>query len=171
MKKYGVLAVFVLNLVLSTSPLYAQVQFGGQVNYGTDTDFGVGARVALGLEQLLEGLEITGAFDWFFPDLENDDEDVDYTYFEVNGNVLYKLSLQQTTAFIPYLGAGVNVAHGSLDSEILGNDEVEISDTEVGMNVLGGMKVKLTEDVQPFIECRFEIGGGKQFVVTGGLLF
>ena len=171
MKKYAVLAVLVFSLMLSSGPLYAQVRLGGQMSYGSDTDFGLGARLSLGLDQLLEGLEVAGAFDWFFPDLESDDDDLDYTYFEINGNFLYNFSLQRTTIFIPYAGAGVNIAHGSLDSEILGDDEVEVSDTEVGMNILGGMKVNLTERLQPFIECRFEIGGGEQFVVTGGLLF
>ena len=139
------------------------VQFGVQGSYGEDTDFGVGGRIIGNIGQLLgmQGIEAIGSFDYFFPDCGS----VDCSYFEVNGNVVYRFPLQQAI-FSPYVGGGLNVAHGSVDFFGLG----EASDTKFGFNLLGGAKFHIGI-VQPFAEFRFEIEGGEQFVITGGVLF
>lgn len=139
------------------------LQFGVQGSYGEDTDFGVGGRIIGNIGRFfgMQGIEAIGSFDYFFPDCGA----VDCSYFEINGNVVYRFPLQQIM-FSPYVGGGLNVAHGSVDFFGLGN----ASDTKFGVNLLGGAKFHIGA-IQPFAEFRFEIEGGEQFVITGGVLF
>lgn len=134
------------------------VNFGVQASFADDTDFGVGARVELGLAQLSPRLFAIGSFDWFFPD--------GFDYFEVNANLGYSIPLTSPT-FVPYVGGGLNIARASV--KVFGESH---SDTEVGLNVLGGTKFKpVSARFTPFLEARVELNGGEQFVISGGILF
>ena len=42
--------------------------------------------------------------------------------------------------------------------------------TELGVNVIGGLKLGRGHGA-PFLQARYEVGGGKQLVVTGGIEF
>lgn len=61
------------------------------------------------------------------------------------------------------------MAHGSLSEDITGFD-LGISATEIGANVLGGLRFSVGR-FPVFAEFRVEAGGGKQFVINGGVLF
>jgi hypothetical protein len=143
-------------LVMTPAALAAQVNLGGQASWADDADLGLGARVAVGLPAV--PLEAIGSFDYFFPD-----GDVDY--WEINANVAYSFSLPASPV-TPYAGGGLSYAHVSADLPTGGS----ASDSEVGLNVLGGVKFSLPR-LQPFAEARVELGGGEQFVLTGGLMF
>jgi hypothetical protein len=46
------------------------------------------------------------------------------------------------------------------------------SATKAGLNLLGGTTFKLTgSNLTPFAEARGELGGGKTFILTGGVRF
>jgi len=122
----------------------AQVRFGAQASVADDVDLGLGARVLFSLKQFSERLEGIASFDWFFPD---SGAGVDWTYFELNGNVVYSIPLSNTSALRP-----------------------SASDTEIGLNLLGGSKFG-SGRITPFAELRLELGGGEQFVISGGILF
>ncbi|NIN72286.1 MAG: hypothetical protein GTO46_10300, partial [Gemmatimonadetes bacterium] len=107
------------------------------------------------------GLELTGAFDYFFPEGEG------FDYWEANANLAYKISNPSPVS--PYLGVGLNLARASVRVEAEG-DTVDRSSSEFGVNLLGGARLKLTS-FMPFAEARYELGGGEQFVATVGLLF
>jgi len=148
------LAVF----VLVPSAGYAQLDMGGQLSWGDEFDLGLGARVVLRIPSERVPLEAIGTFDYFFPD-----ED-DLNYWELNTNVVYRIPVQ-VPMLTPYAGAGINIAHVSIDT-----DAVDASDTEIGLNLLGGIKY----DAGPFTsfgELRFELDGGEQFVLSLGVLF
>lgn len=151
----------VLGLLLafsvSADPAPAQVHVGPQLSYAENADLGIGVRAAvydLGEEDELSSWEGVGSFDYFFPGGGVD-------YLEVNLNGLYNFSLGPDTPLHPYLGAGMNVARTSVDGGA--------SDSDLGLNVLGGWKYE-ADTFTPFAEVRIEIGGGEQFVVTGGFL-
>jgi len=134
------------------------VRFGAKASFAEDADFGVGARVEVGLPQLASRVFAIGSFDWFFPD--------GFDYFEVNANLGYSVPVT-STSISPYVGGGLNIARFSVD--YLGHSA---SNTEVGLNVLGGMKFKpAAARFTPFVEGRFELSGGEQFVISGGILF
>jgi opacity protein-like surface antigen len=146
------------------SPL---VRFGLQGNWADEADFGVGARVQFDLDDVYRGLGAVASFDYFFP--EDDDlveslgVDTDTTYWEVNANATYTLRGR----IAPYFGAGLNLAHGSVDLDV-GRFELENEgDTELGVNLLGGVRFAR----HLFAEGRIELGGGEQFVLTAGFVF
>jgi opacity protein-like surface antigen len=145
----GSLALF----ALVPSTLSAQWSLGGQLNYGTDFDFALGARVAWGWP-FEPGAETVASFDLFFPS----DDRVDY--WEVNVNINQPLPIG-TDQLNPYVGAGLNWAHVTVSGA---------SDNRFGLNLLAGLKYA-TPSVTPFGEVRAELGGGKQWVFTGGVMF
>lgn len=178
MKPAGLVLV---TLVLWSVPAAAQVTFGAQGSYGDDSDFGVGARVVFPIgedldqpsESIFSQLRLTGSFDWFFPDcgdggtFDGTEFEIDCTYWELNGNGILPLNFGESID--PYVGAGLNVAHGSASSSVSGF-EAEFSDTEMGLNLLGGLEFG-PSGLPLFAELRIELGGGEQFVLTLGALF
>lgn len=154
----GLLAAF---LVLAAGDLAAQTKFGGQVSWGDESDFGIGGRLAVDAADI--PLEIFGTFDWFFPD---EPPGVDLTYWEINGNLAYLFEIRDAPSIIPYAGGGLNIAHVNRETST-----TDVSDTEVGLNLLGGIRFETQASVQPFIEFRLEVEGGDQFVVSAGVLF
>lgn len=138
-------------LVISVQASSAQAYGGAQVNVGSETDFGLGARLLANIEDA--NLEFVGSFDLYFPD-----EPLDY--WEVNGNVFYHFHLQENPSVLPYLGGGLNVARLSNGAD----------NTEAGLNLGGGIRFPL-ENVSPFVEAKTVISDADQSVLTIGLLF
>lgn len=140
---------------------HAQISFGAQASFADETDFGIGARIYAGLP--LTGLELVGAFDYFFPSEEG------LNYFEVNANALYSLPLAGMTGFRPYVGGGLNIARASVDiPEELEEFLDSSSNTEIGLNLIGGLEFGFGP-IKPFAELRAQISGGEQIVLTGGI--
>lgn len=154
-------------LGLYTQETHAQVRFGAQASFANDVDLGVGARAQFGLKQISERLEGIASFDWFFP---SGDAGVDWTYFEINANVAYAFPLTGSSTLRPYAGGGLNFARISIDYPDLPFAPGSYSSTDVGLNVLGGAKFG-TGALTPFAEVRLQLGGGEQFVISGGILF
>jgi hypothetical protein len=154
MRKLLLTFAFLLFLAGTASEAQAQTRFGVQANLADDVDFGIGARVAISPPGR-SPIKILGSFDWFFPDGPFD-------YWELNGNIVYVVPVQNS-AVAPYLGGGLNVAHISPDGVSFG------SDTEMGLNLLGG--IEFGGALPLFVEARVEVEGGEQFVLTGGIYF
>lgn len=157
--KRTVSALFVAALLLVTAgSLEAQVRFGGQANLADDTDFGIGPRIALDLQELGPRFQFVGTWDIYFPDEENLD------FWELNGNLMYRFDLQQTNAVVPYGGAGLNVARTTIETP--GDD---IDSTDLGVNFVGGAEFPL-QSFTPFLEFRITAEGSEQLYLTGGVL-
>ena len=158
-----VLAVAGVVLVagLAAKPAAAQVQFGANVSWGDDTDFGVGARLGFPLGSSLKAKGITAltTFDFFFPDYGN--------VWELTGNGVYNISTSSGSVS-PYVGGGISFASFSVDNCPA---TVDCSSSEVGLNVLGGLKFKPLGNVVPFAEARFTFRDGSQLVLSGGVYF
>ncbi len=151
----------------TAADLRAQTRFGVQASFGSDdVNFGIGGRATFNLRSLIKtpGFEGIASFDYFFPD---EPAGVDGTYWEINGNLGYTIpNVKGNVA--PYVGGGLNIAHASVTVTGFGSG----SDTEVGLNLLGGVKFKSrTSRLAPFVEARVELGGGEIFVLTGGVVF
>ena len=141
------------------------IRFGVHANWADDAEVGVGARVQVGLADMYEGLRGIASFDYFFP--EEDDDfgvvDLDVTYWELNANLTYTLRGD----LAPYVGTGLNIAHASAGVSAADIDLGDESETDIGLNLLGGLRLSN----RFFAEARLELGGGEQFVVTAGVLF
>lgn len=169
----GVLGIGALGLALGALPLAGQgAAIGPQVSNSRDTDLGVGLRAVLDLGPLDFGLRVIGSFDLFFPDeYELDDGGGiagDADYWEANLNLAYDVGLP-LVPITPYIGGGLNVAHIEL-KDTPNDDAFLLDQTDTGVNVLGGVEIDAGA-IAPFLEFRYEILGGEQWVISGGLLF
>jgi opacity protein-like surface antigen len=170
------LGVFVLSALVVVPtlavPLAAaeekRVHFGLEGNWSDDVDFGLGARVDVGLSGKSDGLGAFASFNYFFPSTPGiEGVDFDSKYWEANANVTYTLHGK----IAPYFGAGLNLAHASVTGTAnVGPDfdiEAEGASTQVGLNLLGGLRV----NERFFVETKIELGGGETFMVGAGVRF
>jgi len=143
--------------------------FGPELNWSSDVDFGIGARGVFPLQSLFPKTPLDGivSFDYFFP---SHPSGTSAHYWEINGNVAYRFRVQRSS-LSPYAGGGLNIAHASASATV-GTTTVSASETKAGLNLLGGTTFKLKgSKLTPFAEARGEIGGGKTFIITGGVRF
>jgi hypothetical protein len=157
MKKTLVMAAAMLCLVAVESASAQGFRWGPELSLATDADLGLGARVEFDLNG--PPLTIIGSFDYYFPGGSHD-------YFEFNGNLVYNFNIPSAPTITPYAGGGLNIAHWSRDT----NDGEDRSDTDPGLNILGGARFDVGSVIL-FGEMKFTIEGGDQFVITGGVLF
>ena len=163
MKKIALLAALALALFGTAQTASAQFDIGAHVGYnldavGTDGDegqafVGASARFYPGVLPVA----ISPAVDVYFV------EDVTFLQFDLNG--LYEIGRGTTTAFTPYVGAGLGLIYTNVDI----GDESE-SNTETGLNLLAGATFELPR-LRPFAQARMTIADGTAVSVTGGVLF
>lgn len=157
----------VLALFVAAAPASAQ-RFGVHANWSDDFDFGIGARVEVDAQGLFTDEEpfsrtfFLGSFDYFFPDCGS----IDCDYWEINAGLAIPIIAADID---PYVGAGVNIANFSVDSELPDEFDYGISDTEFGLNLLGGIRFPLG-GLSAFGEGRLELGGGEQLVLAFGVM-
>ena len=162
-------------LVVATAGVAAaerDVAFGGQISYADDFDLGVGARAVIGTNDVVEGTRAVASFDLYFP---GDEAGVEFSFWEINVNGHYMFPLEEKS-FGLYAGAGLHYANVSVDTPSIdtGFGVIEggsVSDSEVGLNLLGGVDFQTSGSVSPFAEIKIELGGAEQFVISGGATF
>lgn len=166
-KPWLVSAALALLVSLSPDARAAErgVWFGVQADWGSDSDFGVGARIDVSLGFLLKGLESGASFDVFFP---GDDLAADTSYWEANANLVYGFGHLERWAS-PYLGAGVNIARIEASVSALGV-QISAEDTQTRLNLLLGFRLGHGR-ARPFVEARYEAGDSSQFVASIGIRF
>ena len=127
-----------LALAAAATPRQAEGQalFGAEALFGSDTDFGLGGRVVLDLGTTAP-LEFQGGFDLFFPDGPAE-------YWEINGNVWYQIATRSSDTQ-PYVGGGLNIGH-------IDPGGSRFSDTELGINLGGGLKFLASRNTTPVPE-------------------
>jgi opacity protein-like surface antigen len=156
-------SVLPIALILVTAPVSAQ-RFGAQLNWADGRDLGLGARVELPLRLQSDGTLARaygiGSFDYYFWDCGAGFDDC--SYWELNFNGAVPLTAE---GFNPYVGAGLNLAHNSVDTAVGGG-----SNTDLGINLLGGLRFTVGT-LSAFAEAKIELSGGDQFVLTLGALF
>lgn len=163
---FSALFGIVLGGMLVAAQVAAQeIKVGGQVTFGDDADFGIGPRAEVSLPWIAPGIRVAGSFDYFFPDSGLGDPGGDYDYRELNFNVLGDISLADVTNLVPYVGGGVNVAWESVPADGMEGPEERL----FGLNVVAGFRFPLV-GFTPFVEARYELEGGRQLLVAGGIL-
>lgn len=150
-------------LALSAGQADAQLRFGGQLSFGSESDFGIGARTEFGLESLYENLFGIASLDYFFIDCPSS---ASCSYIELNANAALPIPLEGSP-LNPYVGAGLHLARAAVSVGDISN-----SDSEIGLNLLAGSKFPAEgRRWTPFAELRLGISGGEQLVISGGILF
>jgi opacity protein-like surface antigen len=145
--------------------------FGLELNWSSDVDFGIGGRGVFPLQSLFPKTPLDGivSLDYFFPSVPSGaPAGSSAHYWEINGDVAYRFTMPRTSSLRPYAGGGLNIAHASAS---VGTGPT-VSETKAGLNLLGGTTFRLKRStLVPFVEARGEVGGGKTFILTGGVRF
>src|SRR5437879_9921616 len=86
--------------------------FGLQLNWSSDVDFGIGGRGVFPLESLFPKTPLDGivSFDYFFPSVPSG---VSAHYWELNGDVAYRLTVPRSSWLRPYAGGRLNMQPAS----------------------------------------------------------
>jgi hypothetical protein len=178
MKRFTFATLFValLFLAIPTQDAHAQVKLGPRVVLSVGDisdaggDFGIGADVRF----LAGDLPVTfnGAFDYYFVEDQpvGNGNEVGRSIFTIDFNALYMFGVDNQ-AFTPYAGGGLGITRSSRDDYETGGGTVEgFSDTEIGLNIIGGAEFPL-ESLTPFVQAQIGVGGVDRFNIAGGLLF
>jgi hypothetical protein len=164
MQKVRNLLVAVALVVVGASTAEAQ-RFGAHAIWADDFDIGVGGRVEIDLpgklskQAPLSRAFFIGDFNYYLDPCDG----ADCTVFEINPGIAVPLN---ATSLKPYVGAGLNIAHSSVDLGSFG----KASNTDMGLNLLGGLKLNLS-GLDAFTEARLALGGSEQFSIAFGILF
>jgi hypothetical protein len=154
------ITVAVAALCLAPAGLVAQgpPRLGGQVSFAQDVNAGLGLRLELPLSPALaRDLRVAVAFDYFFPDSP-------VNYWELNTDLAWGFRLTGTRVSL-YAGAGLNIARTSVSGV------PRSGATDVGVNLLGGVRFGTSTRLTPYVELRPELGGGDRLVLTAGIMF
>jgi len=160
----GLIAATVVGAA-TANPVDAQVRFGANLSWGSDADLGLGARLNFGVGSLADSKPIEGlaTFDYFFPDSGFGS---DATYWTLTGNAIYRF-VERGKGVTPYAGGGVLIARMTEDT-----GTGTRSDSDLGLNLLGGLRFKTSGTLIPFAEARIEIVPDRsQLVLSGGVYF
>lgn len=157
MKKVVLLLGLLTILGLTQAQAQSSTELG--VRVGVDVEDVEEPYIGAGLRFRTASLPVTFApsFDYFFA---GDDVNL----YRLGLNVIYEF--RNTGQLTPYVGGGANIGIFSFDDEN-GDDE---SDTDTGLNVLGGVKVHL-RNVTPFFQLDAGLSDPEFVTLGGGLLF
>lgn len=168
MKKVVLLALVCFALILSSQSTFAQESVKNRVGFllaaasGDIDEIGIGG---IGEFKVAEKISISPQLIFYFP--END-----VNVFEVNANVNYYFYNKDIFEF--YGLAGLNLTRWSYDYEYFDGQNFRKrtnSDSELGLNIGGGINFEIGKSFVPFSELRLTIGELDQFVISGGLKF
>lgn len=150
-------------LLLAPASAHAQVTLGPGLAWHDDLDLGISIWGFAPTPSLHENLSIGGDVTFFFPDAENVD------YFEVNANGFYWFR-DADLGVTPFALGGLNIARSSV--EVSPGADEDGSDVDLGFNAGGGISFG-SEDLgfEPIVGVKIELGGGKGFVLFGGVGF
>ena len=93
----------------------------------------------------------------FYPSIGGPGADV--SLFVVNFDVQYQLEAESLE---PYIGGGLFWRKRSVNS---------VSDSDLGLNLKGGLLFNASGNMQPYAEAVLALGGGSDFILKGGFLF
>ncbi|HXY69439.1 MAG TPA: hypothetical protein VEH62_08320 [Gemmatimonadales bacterium] len=134
------------------------VRVGAELSFAENANAGLGARLDMPLVPFwTRDLRLDVSFDYFFPGSS-------LNYWELNGDLAWGLPLARSRIAL-VLGGGLNLAHSS-DSGVPGSGV-----TDLGINLLFGLRFPTGRRLTPYLELRPELGGGERFVLTAGVLF
>jgi hypothetical protein len=157
--------LFIL-LAAGAGPAHAQLGFGGQLSYGTESDLGLGGRVSFPLAQGVINIDGHGSFDYFFvgDSACSPGQDCKLRWWELHGMATVPVDFGESVGV--YFGAGLVLARlsGFPDGSRVGNG------TKAGLDGIVGVRFP-SRTWNPFLEMRGVVGGIDQVVFTAGLEF
>lgn len=125
------------------------MEFGPRVTYNFDMEeFAIGVHL---VKPLTSAISFYPSFDYY---MVGDG----LTLWGFNADLTYQVPSESLQWL--YLGAGLGIFRSSGGG---------FSNTDTGLNLIGGFQPAGGARIKPFAEARFQIGGGESFSVVGGL--
>lgn len=149
-------------------PAQAQVQFGVQLPWAEDFDWGLGARASFDTGRIVPTSRVVASFDLYFPDAGRWENDLNF--WEFNANALHGLPFGNA-AVSSYVGAGLHFYHFESELDAFLFPDETVTDEGLGLNLIGGVEFPIPAPIKPFVELKVEIGGAEQWMLTSGILF
>lgn len=165
-------AAMVFLFVAQPANAQTSVSFGPQLAWGDGSDLGIGARAEFGLgetfgltESPFTDLYGSATATYFFcgSGFGPANSGTDCSYVELNGNGVIPFEIDAEVT--PFAGAGLHLGRTSIRQE-----GTRFSNTEIGLNFLGGLQFPLGA-YSGFVEGKFGIVGVDQFVLSTGIMF
>lgn len=160
LRLFPIAAAFIFFLSGGPSLQAQDIHAGVHGSYGSESfaDAGLGVHATYLLTQMIAG---AASFTWHFPG-------DDFRFWDLNLNAHYRFPIDAQVT--PYIGAGANYSRLSFPAaDDIGFGGGRATDTELGLNLLGGAFADLGPSIRFFGEGRFVISDADQFVLTLGL--
>ena len=103
-------------------------------------------------------VSLNGSFDYYFDDV--------FDFWQLSANALYEFGVDNQT-FTPYAGAGLGISRVSAGDGLF---DAEASETDLGLNVVGGA-IFGVGSLKPFAQAQITFGDFDLFTIAGGILF
>lgn len=161
-----------LTAILTAVPASAQlgvIQIGPRVGYDLDWEalsLGVDARAEM--PSLPVMLNVAADY-YLLEDFEGFGTSASQSLINISANALYIFGIDNA-AFTPYAGAGLAIMRYSVDVESGFGGSVDLSSTDLGVNLLGGALFG-SGSLRPFVQAQLTFGGGETIGLMGGVLF
>lgn len=187
-KVLGVISAALLALAITAPAQALDLRVGGNVNFGTDNDFGVGPRIELEINDYVPGLRLVADYHRFFKSNVYSDISglaVESSSWDVGFHVLYDVATVPVgEGATIYVGAGMLYAERSYDHWLKAS-EGYVTDVDLGQKLMndyksasgvsGALIVGSTFNtgwtVIPYVEARYTIGVIDELMLSAGLLF
>ena len=166
MKTFRTAAAFFVLALVAAPPADAQTswELGPQVGYDIDRE-----ELVLGASSRIHVPSAPVTFNpsfEFYPSIGG--QGVDASLFVMNFDVQYQLQAQSIE---PYVGGGLFWRRASVGLDV-GGLPVNVTDSNLGLNLKGGMVFKTSGSMMPYAEAGLALGGGTEsFILKGGVLF
>ncbi len=153
----------------------AQVSLGPHAGYNIDVEelyFGSTIQFPLPARIGETRLIASPGFDFYpFFGPNADGFDISASFFAFNFDLLYPFP---TSGVEPYVGAGLVISRASVNAsglDPLPGGAVQLSNTDVGLNLKGGAFFGSAGSVRPFAEGILVVGSYSTLLLKGGVLF
>ncbi|AUC15526.1 hypothetical protein BTO06_10405 [Tenacibaculum sp. SZ-18] len=149
---------FTFLFLVATTIMYSQTKIGIQAIYGTDTDFGIGAKATI---EISEKFLASPSINYFFGESV---QGASTSVLGINADAHYIISKNNGLSLYPL--AGINLTRSS--ATVLGNS---ISTTEIGFNLGGGLNYELSSSLTGIFETKYVLSTFDQATFSVGVLY
>lgn len=168
-KRFTFLIILAAFVSLPASAQLSNIGIGPRVGYDFDWEslsIGVDARAGFGTLPV----SFNVAADYFFlEDYEGFGADASQSLIKITANAIYEFGIANAV-FTPYAGGGLAFSRYSVDVDTGGFGSVDGSDTDIGLNIVGGAYFG-AGSMRPFAQLYITTGGGTAVGLSGGVLF
>ncbi len=150
--------------------------FGGKVGLVIpdvgDNTIGFGAIADLGtIVPSLPPLKAEGSLEYWGNSYDYFGGQSKFSAISINGTAKYYFT---STGISPFVGAGlgfvISTASVEFDQPVFGVSDSSESDTDLGLNLVGGVDIPIGTGMKLVAEGKFSTAAGNWFQVTGGIV-